>query len=122
MFLSAGSLAIPFVLDWRKEIAPLPPLFRQLFWTYAGYILGIHVFFGLISILAPGELIAGSTLSISLCVFIALYWLVRLIIQFAVFEVSEHRKTKWHVLGEVGLVGLFVFFTVVYTLAALYQI
>src|SRR5262245_28399545 len=50
--LVAGSLAVPRVLGWRRELAGLRPLTRQVFWTYAGYILTTNLVFGLVSALA----------------------------------------------------------------------
>ncbi|MGZ8781078.1 MAG: hypothetical protein ACXW31_14245 [Thermoanaerobaculia bacterium] len=61
---------------------------RQVFWTYASYIMGIHVAFGLLSLLAPGALLDGSLLARSVCGFIAVYWLVRLTLQFVAFDRS----------------------------------
>jgi hypothetical protein len=40
---SIASMAIPKVLDWRRELTAVSPLTRSLFWTYAGYTLGIHL-------------------------------------------------------------------------------
>ena len=40
LVLAAGSLAIPRVLRWSDDLSRVRPLIRQIFWTYAGYILG----------------------------------------------------------------------------------
>ena len=37
--LALGSVAIPRVLKWKEEVVKLRPLIRQLFWTYASFIL-----------------------------------------------------------------------------------
>ena len=44
--LAAVSPLIPFVLRWREQTARLDTLTRQVFWTYAGYILVINLCFG----------------------------------------------------------------------------
>src|SRR6266566_3853899 len=80
--LSAASLAIPRVLNWRQELIVVSPLTRSLFWTYAAYTLGIHICFAAISILAPHELASGGVLATAITGFIALYWGVRLLLQF----------------------------------------
>ena len=61
--LAAGSLAIPRILNWRSETVKLSPLTRSVFWTYAGYIWGTNVCFGLLSTFAPSWLLDGSPLA-----------------------------------------------------------
>ena len=41
--LVVGSLAIPRVLNWRAELSKVQPLIKQMFWTYAAYILVINL-------------------------------------------------------------------------------
>ena len=65
-----GSLSIPHVLRWGDDVAKLRPLTRQVFWTYAGYIWGTNLCFGLISTLAPGWLLDGSPLAAAVTAFI----------------------------------------------------
>ena len=42
--LGLGSSVIPEVLQWNKELANEQPLIRQMFWTYAAYILVINLY------------------------------------------------------------------------------
>lgn len=78
--LCAASLAIPRVLGWRAELEALTPMTRQVFWTYAAYVCGAHLAFGLVSVLAPDRLLDGSTLARAVCGFIAVWWGVRLLV------------------------------------------
>jgi len=113
-----GSLRIPHVLRWGDDVAKLRPLTRQVFWTYAGYIWGTNLCFGLISTLAPGWLIDGSPLAAAVTAFIALYWGVRVVIQFVYFDRSDTPSGFIFRVVEIVLVGLFVFFTATYCYAA----
>ena len=116
--LALASLAIPRVLRWPDQLAVLRPLTRQVFWTYAAYIWGTNVCFGLLSTLAPHWLLDHSPLAAAVCAFIAAYWGARLVIQFAYFDrtnVPAGWVFRW---AEVGLVGLFLFLTLVYGAAA----
>jgi hypothetical protein len=61
--IAGSSVFIPRLLGWREETAKIKPLTRQVFWTYASYILGIHIAIGLLSLLAPGALLDGSLLA-----------------------------------------------------------
>lgn len=120
--LAAVSLAIPRVLGWRQETARLAPLTRRVFWLYAAYIWGFNVSFGLLSLLAPGWLVDGSPLAASVSAFIALYWGVRLVAQFAWFERSAVPQGARYRLAEVALTLLFVYLTLVYAAAFLHDL
>jgi hypothetical protein len=119
--LSLASLAIPKFLKWKEELAPLQKLLRQMFWTYAGYILVINFCFGLVSVFGAIELLNTSFLAKCVTFFIAIYWFARVLIQFLYFDKTNAPKGWFFTLGEIGLVGLFVIFTIVYALAFLYN-
>ena len=61
--IACTSVLIPRLLGWREETARLRPLTRQVFWTYATYILAINAAFGALSLLMPRALIDGSSLA-----------------------------------------------------------
>jgi hypothetical protein len=116
--LSVGSLAIPKVLKWPEELARLRPLTRQVFWIYAGYICSSHVAFGLLSVLAAAELTDGSLLAAAVSGFIAVWWAVRLVLQFACLDRRDAPPGLVFWLAEAVLVMLFVGFASVYGWAA----
>ena len=112
-----GSLAIPAILNWTRELAKVQTLLKQLFWTYAAYILCINLSFGLLSVFAYADLTNGSLLARALCGFIAVYWISRIAVQFAYFD-RKSFPTGWRTrLGEVILLILFFFFSAVYSMA-----
>ena len=111
--LVLGSLAIPRVLGWRRETSRLTPLTRQVFWTYALYIWGTNLSFALLSSLRPEWLAQATPLARTVCGFIAAYWGLRLILQFAYFDRSSVTGVT-HRLAEAGLVLLFAYCTLVY--------
>jgi hypothetical protein len=115
--LVAGSFAIPRVLNWRNELVKVQPLIKQMFWTYAAYILVINLCLGLLSLRCYKELLNGSTLSLLVSGFIALYWISRVLIQFFYFDRTNFPAGKWNRLAELLLVVLFIFLSIVYTLA-----
>ncbi|HUS01862.1 MAG TPA: hypothetical protein VMY77_09055 [Chitinophagaceae bacterium] len=112
--LVLGSLAIPKILKWKDELNKVQPLIRQIFWTYAGYILITNLYFGLVSVLATKELIDGSVLACAITGFITLYWFSRVAIQFFYFDRSSFPPGRILLIGEILLVTLFVFLTLVY--------
>ena len=118
IILVIGSLAIPRVLGWSQDTAKLRPLTRQVFWTYAGYIWVTNLAFGLLSSLAPSALLDGSVLAFSVSLYITVYWLARVIIQFVYFDRSDAPQGKIFVAAEFVLVVLFISLTLIYGMAA----
>jgi hypothetical protein len=114
ILLSLGSFAIPRLMNWKKELSVVSPIIRQMFWTYAGYILVINFSFGLVSVFGAEELIAGTFLAKCISVFIFLYWLARIFIQFFYFDTKSAPQGWIYKAGEIGLNCLFVFLTLVY--------
>jgi hypothetical protein len=117
IILVFGSLAIPGILNWKAELAKVRPLIKQMFWTYAAYILVINLCFGLLSLFTFRDLCNGSTLAVMLNGFIAAYWTSRVLIQFLYFDRADFPTGRWHQLGEVLLVALFVGLSGIYSWA-----
>lgn len=115
--IAASSVLIPRLLGWKEETARLRPLTRQVFWTYASYILAINASFGALSLLAPAALADGSTLARAVCGFIAVYWTTRLVLQFAVFDRSVAVRPLFRV-AEAMYVTAFAYCAIVYSAAA----
>jgi hypothetical protein len=116
--IAASSILIPRLLGWREETSRLKPLTRQVFWTYASYILGFHVAFGLLSLLAPAALLDGSLLARSVSAFIAVYWLVRLALQFLAFDRSVAVGRPLFRFAEAAYVSTFAYLVLVYAATA----
>ncbi|MEP6614241.1 MAG: hypothetical protein ABJA76_20200 [Mucilaginibacter sp.] len=115
--LVIGSPFIPKALGWKGELAKVQPLIKQMFWTYAAYILVINLCFGLLSIFDYKELTNGSNLATIINGFIAVYWISRVLIQFFYFDRSNFPVGKWNKLAEVILILLFISLSAVYSLA-----
>ncbi|MDP9079205.1 MAG: hypothetical protein M3O71_17390 [Bacteroidota bacterium] len=115
--LVVGSLAIPGILNWHTELARVQPLIKQMFWTYAAYILVINLSFGLLSVFDSVELINGAHISMFVTAFIAVYWISRVLIQFFYFDRANFPKGSRNRLAEIVLVALFIFFSLIYSRA-----
>jgi len=113
--LAAGSVVIPKLLNWGKEMAKVQPLIKQIFYTYACYILVFNFSFGLLSVFVHADLTDGSRLATLVSGFIAVYWISRVGIQFFYFDRANFPTSGWHKLGEGVLVTLFFFFSAVYS-------
>jgi len=119
--LVVGSLIIPGILNWKTELEKVQTLIKQMFWTYAAYILVINLCFGLLSIFAVAELLNKSLMSLLVCGFIAMYWISRILIQFFYFDKTSFPTGRWHRFAEILLIILFVFLSIVYSMASYYN-
>src|SRR5258708_19088845 len=73
-----ASALVPQVLDWRRELRKLPPLFAQLVWVHGAFIVLTILGLGVISVTNAAELASGTLLARSVCGFVALFWGTRL--------------------------------------------
>jgi len=113
-----ASALVPFQLDWRQELAGLSRLHRQMYWVYGGYVVLAIVAFGILSLSNAHELAAGGRLARGFCGYVAVFWGIRLCLQW-VFDVKQHLTKWWLRLGYHGLTVMFMVFVVVYGWAAM---
>ena len=109
--LVASSL-VPVRLQWNSVLAPLPPLVRQLFWVYGGYVVLSIIGLGTICIVNSEELASGSILARSFCAYATLFWGVRLSLQ-PFLHAGPFLTTWWLRAGYHLLTCLFLGFTLI---------
>src|SRR6516165_7611150 len=114
-----ASSVVPVRLKWRTALDVLPRLHRQLYWVYGGYVVLAIVANGLICIINPEDLAAGSRLARCVCVYMAVFWGVRLSLQ-TVLDVKEQLTTWWVHAGYHLLTLLFASFTALFAYGALH--
>ena len=110
----------PQVLDWRTALKPLDPLLRHLIWVHGAFVVLMIVLFGLLSVSLPAELASGSTLARAVCGGIGVFWGIRLAIQFFLFDARAYLTKPLLKIGYHGLTCVFIYNTVVYSLAAIH--
>lgn len=113
--LALVSLGVPRVLRWREELRALSPLNRHIFWVYAAYILLTNVAFGVLTLVWSSEIARGDGLAAGFAAFVAVYWLLRFAIQFAVFA---RPPGAWFTVAHWVFAALFAFLGAVYAAAA----
>jgi hypothetical protein len=89
-----ASALTPFALDWKTLLSPLPKLLRQMFWVYGWFIVLVIVSFGTLTLMHAPAMAAGDAIGRSLCGVIAIFWGVRLAVQFFVFD-ARPFLTRW---------------------------
>ena len=116
--ITSAGIVMTCVLDWRHNLAALNPLTRHIVWVHGAFVLLMIVGFAAVSLLCAGDLASGAPLARAVCAFIALFWGVRLLIQFLLFDAKPHLTSLPLTLGYHGLTAVFVYFVCVYGLAA----
>lgn len=118
-----GSAQVPKELNFREELPKLNPLLRHWVLVSGGYIVFSIVAFGLISLVFYEELAAESvqrtTMARVFCGYVSLFWGIRLLIQFFVFDAKPYLRTIFLKVGYHGLTLVFVWQTLIYGWLAL---
>ncbi len=112
-----AALLVPSQLAWKRELAPLGALHRQMHWLYGAHIFLCLAVFSLLSFFHTTELSSGTPLARSLCGFIALFWSIRLCAQFFL-ETKPYLDSAVKRLGYELLSYNFAALVAVYIFAA----
>ena len=112
--LCIASFWIPKALGWKEKLEKLTPLMRELWWTYAGYVLMSHVFFAVLTLGFRDWLLSATPAAAAMSGFILLWWLIRVWLQFFGFDLSEVMESRANRFAKHLLTLLFVYLVVVF--------
>ncbi len=116
-----ASATVPKALNWRDNLRPLPLLLRQMFWVYGSFIVLMIVCFAVITLANTETLAKGENpLARWVCGMIALFWFVRLLVQFFAFDPRSFLTTTFYRIGYHSLTVVFIYLTAVYAWAAFF--
>ena len=115
--LSAG-IMMPRVIEMRSHLAQLPVFLRELFWTYYLFIGGCVLGFGCVTFFMAEELASGGTIARAVAGFLALFWIARLAVALFVFKMEVYLTSMMFRVGYAVVNAVFVYFVIVYALAA----
>lgn len=119
LLILIASASTPRVLDWRKNLAVLHPFLRKLFWVYGVFVVMVIIAFAVLTFRHADAMAAREPVARSLCLFIAIFWGARLLVQFAIFDARPFLTNWFYKTGYHALTIIFAFLTFVYGKAAL---
>ena len=119
LLILIASASTPRVLDWRKNLAVLHPFLRKLFWVYGVFVVMVIIAFAALTFRHADATAAREPVARSLCLFIAIFWGARLLVQFAIFDARPFLTNWFYKTGFHALTIIFAFLTFVYGKAAL---
>jgi len=114
-----AAFAVPRIVNFKDNLAKVTPFMRHLVWVYSAFIALVVAGFGIGSFLHAEALAGGTPLARSICLFIAVFWTLRLVVQFFVYDPAPFRKNRWIIAGYHALTAAFLFFVAAYGAAAL---
>jgi hypothetical protein len=90
-------------------------------WTYAGTTLLTIIAFGILTLTLHDAFLARDRAAVALAAFIAVFWTLRLIVDFAWLPRAGWPKGAAFILGHVLLVGLFLALAATYWLVVIWS-
>jgi len=114
-----ASFQVPYRLGWKTDLLQLHPLNRKLLWVYGDVTVYTIIGFGTMTLLLHNEMMRGDLAAIAIALFIAVYWLIRIVVDFTYFSSSDWPKGKQFVVGHILLTSLFTFLSATYFSVAL---
>jgi hypothetical protein len=115
MAIFLANFYLPFKLQYRKNISPMAPFFRQVFITHAAYITGVVLLFSVITFAFAPELASGHGLGQFLAATLCLFWLARIPLQLFYYDKQIRRANR---LGDVAMTLALIFLAITYAAAA----
>ena len=112
--LIAAGVLMPRVVQVRKHVSSLPPFIHRLFWVYYMFIGLCLVSFGALSFFFASELASGTPLARAVCGFLAVFWIVRLLVATLVFDVNPYLTNGLLKLGYHATNLAFVLLPIIY--------
>jgi len=109
-----ASFQVPYRLRWKEDLAHLTAFNRKLMWVHGGFAVYTITAFGVLTLLLHGEILSGQRAALSLAIFIGIYWLLRVIVDFTYYSHADWPAGKSFVIGHLLLTLLFVFLCATY--------
>ena len=109
-----ASFQVPSRLGWKVDLAKLTAFNRKLMWVYAGTTLLTIIAFGLLTLFLHEEFLHGDRAALALAGFIAVFWTLRIVVDFTYFKHSDWPTGFQFVLGHALLTALFAALAMTY--------
>lgn len=114
-----ASFQVPYQLHWREDLLSLTSFNRKLMWVHGGFTVYTIIAFGVMTLFLHDEMLRGDRASIAIALFIAVYWLIRVVVDFTYYSNSDWPQGRQFVIGHSLLTALFVFLSATYFAVAL---
>ena len=114
--IAAANFVLPRKLRYRENLSRVDPIIRQVFVVHSVYIVFVLMAFAALCLLYAPELAQAGVLGRFLCVWMAVFWTPRLIVQWTYYDPEVRRANPW---GNWGFTAAILYLIVVFSVAAL---
>ena len=112
--LAALHLAFPRRFHWKEELTRLSLLNRQMFLVHTLFLCVVLVLMGGLSLFAPAALLEATPLSRLVLGGFAVFWGLRLAVQWFVYDASLWRGDRFNTIVHVVFSILWAYLAAVY--------
>jgi hypothetical protein len=109
-----ASFQVPYRLRWKDDLAKLTSFNRKLMWVHGGFAVYTILSFGVLTLLLHEEILGGRRAGLAVAIFIGIYWLLRVVVDFTYYEHADWPSGREFIVGHALLTALFVFLFVTY--------
>jgi hypothetical protein len=109
---------MPRVVKLREHLAVLPAFIRRLFFVYYVFIGLMLVGFGILTFLFAREMAMGEPIARALCIFLTVFWMIRLLAAIFVFDVRPYLISGFYRIGYHVINVVFLYLLLIYALTA----
>ena len=97
--IAVSNFWVPGILHYRENLEKVTPMVRQVFVVHAIYMVLVLLGFSTLCFFFAPELTSGAPLGRSLSAFLAVFWLLRVVLQLAYYDREVRAKYR---LGDVA--------------------
>ncbi|HXY24861.1 MAG TPA: hypothetical protein VEI73_09435 [Candidatus Acidoferrum sp.] len=116
-----ASFQVPYRLHWKEDLAKLTAFNRKLMWVHGGFAVYTISAFGVMTLFLHDEILRGERAALALAFFIGLYWLLRIVVDFAYYSHRDWPSGASFRVGHMLLTSLFVFLSASFLSAAVWN-
>lgn len=117
LLLSVANLFFSRYFGWKKELASLSLLTRQVFQVHCFFIALVLMLLGVCSLFYTDTLLEPGPLSRVLLAGVVAFWLCRLVIQFLVYDAAIWRGNRFYTFMHVFFSVLWTYVVITYGIA-----
>ena len=99
LLIAVSNLWVPRILQYRENLAKVSPMVRQVFVVHSIYTVLVLLAFSALCFFFAPELAGNSPLGRFLSAFLAVFWLLRVVLQFAYYDREVRARFRW---GDVA--------------------
>jgi hypothetical protein len=111
------NLYVPRRFDWRRELASLSLLNRQIFQVHAAFLCIVLAMFAALALFYTRPLLAPTPLARAVLGGMAIFWFLRLLTQWLVYDWSLWRGRRFETLVHLVFTGLWGYLTATFAYA-----